>query len=212
MDGNNRWSKKKRISKYEAYKKGANKLIEITNFIFDNYDIDYVSSFALSKHNFRRGSNLINILKKILFDFLITSEQNINFNFSVKFIGNLKFLTKNELEQIRKFENNNLKSKKKLFIYLNYSGKDDIFNASKSINKSDKFNSSTFYKFLSSGKTPDPDILIRSGGYKRISDFMLYQVSFTELFFTNKLWPNISKTDIKNYINQFYKIDRKFGN
>ena len=93
MDGNNRWSKKKRISKYEAYKKGANKLIEITNFIFDNYDIDYVSSFALSKHNFRRGSNLINILK-ILFDFLITSEQNINFNFSVKFIGNLKFLTK----------------------------------------------------------------------------------------------------------------------
>ena len=124
----------------------------------------------------------------------------------------MKFLTKNELEQIRKFENNNLKSKKKLFIYLNYSGKDDIFNASKSINKSDKFNSSTFYKFLSSGKTPDPDILIRSGGYKRISDFMLYQVSFTELFFTKKLWPNISKTDIKNYINQFYKIDRKFGN
>ena len=124
----------------------------------------------------------------------------------------MKFLTKNELEQIRKFENNNLKSKKKLFIYLNYSGKDDIFNASKSINKSDKFNSSAFYKFLSSGKTPDPDILIRSGGYKRISDFMLYQVSFTELFFTKKLWPNISKTDIKNYINQFYKIDRKFGN
>ena len=212
MDGNNRWSKKKNVSKYEAYKKGANKLIEITNFIFDNYDINYVSSFALSKHNFRRGSNLINILKKILFDFLITSEHNNNFNFSVKFIGNLKFLTKKELERIKKFENKNLKSKKKLLIYLNYSGKDDIFNASKSINKSDKFDTNTFYKHLSSGETPDPDILIRSGGYKRISDFMLYQISFTELFFTKKLWPNLNKSDIKNYINQFYKIDRKFGN
>ena len=70
MDGNNRWSKKNNISKYEAYKRGAKKLIEITNFIFENYDINYISSFALSKHNFRRGSNLINILKRILFDFL----------------------------------------------------------------------------------------------------------------------------------------------
>ena len=212
MDGNNRWSKKKNISKYEAYKRGANKLIEITNFIFENYDINYVSSFALSKHNFRRGSNLISILRKILLDFLIPSDQNSNFNFSVKFIGNLKFLTNKELEHIRKFENKNLKCKNKLFIYLNYSGKDDIFNASKSMYKSDKFDINTFQKYLSSGGIPDPDILIRSGGYKRISDFMLYQVSFTEFFFTNKLWPNLNKADIKNIINQYYKIDRKFGN
>ena len=212
MDGNNRWSKKKNISKFEAYKKGAIKLVEITKFIFKNYDINYVSSFALSKHNFRRGSNLINILKKILFDFLIHSDQTSNFNFSVKFIGDLNFLNKKELEEIRKLESRNLKCKKKLFIYLNYSGKEDIFNASKTIYKLDTFNINTFHKYLSSGDIPDPDILIRTGGYKRISDFMLYQVSFTELFFTNKLWPNINKADIKNYINKFYKIDRKFGN
>ncbi len=212
MDGNKRWFKKNTISKYESYKKGANKLIEITKFIFENYDINYVSSFALSKHNFSRGSNLINILKKILFDFLINSEQINNFNFSVKFIGNLKFLAKKELELIKKFESKNQKCKKKLFIYLNYSGKDDIFNASKSLYKLGKFDLNTFHRYLSSGQIPDPDILIRTGGYKRISDFMLYQVSFTELFFTNKLWPDLKKTDIKNYINQFYKIDRKFGN
>ncbi len=212
MDGNKRWFKKNTISKYESYKKGANKLIEITKFIFENYDINYVSSFALSKHNFSRGSNLINILKKILFDFLINSEQINNFNFSVKFIGNLKFLAKKELELIKKFESKNQKCKKKLFIYLNYSGKDDIFNASKSLYKLGKFDLNTFNRYLSSGQIPDPDILIRTGGYKRISDFMLYQVSFTELFFTNKLWPDLKKTDIKNYINQFYKIDRKFGN
>ena len=212
MDGNNRWSKKNSISKYEAYKKGAKKLIEITNFIFENYDINYISSFALSKHNFRRGSNLINILKKILFDFLNPLDQTNKFNFSIKFIGNLDFLNKKELHNIRQFESKNLKSKKKLFIYLNYSGKDDIFNASKSLHKSNQFNTKTFHKNLASGQIPDPDILIRSGGFKRISDFMLYQVSFTELFFTDKLWPNIKKVDIKNYINKFYKIERKFGN
>ena len=212
MDGNNRWSKKNSISKYEAYKKGAKKLIEITNFIFENYDINYISSFALSKHNFRRGSNLINILKKVLFDFSNPLDQTNKFNFSIKFIGNLDFLNKKELHNIRQFESKNLKNKKKLFIYLNYSGKDDIFNASKSLHKSNQFNTKTFHKHLASGQIPDPDILIRSGGFKRISDFMLYQVSFTELFFTDKLWPNIKKVDIKNYINKFYKIERKFGN
>ena len=74
-------------------------------------------------------------------------------------------------------------NQKKNYLYTNYSGKDDIFNASKSINKSDKFNSSAFYKFLSSGKTPDPDILIRSGGYKRISDFMLYRFLLLNFFY-----------------------------
>ncbi|GIR67837.1 MAG: hypothetical protein CM15mP72_3470 [Pelagibacteraceae bacterium] len=64
MDGNNRWSKKNKTNKYKSYKKGANKLLEITNYIFDNYDINYVSAFALSKHNFKRGSSILILLKK----------------------------------------------------------------------------------------------------------------------------------------------------
>ena len=73
--------------------------------------------------------------------------------------------------------------------------------------KSKKHNIKNFEMFLSTSNIPDPDILIRSGGYKRLSDFMLYQVSFTELFFSNKLWPDIKKIDIKRYIDKFYKID-----
>ena len=80
------------------------------------------------------------------------------------------------------------------------------------MSKSKKHNIKNFEKFLLTSSIPDPDILIRSGGYKRLSDFMLYQVSFTELFFSNKLWPDIKKIDIKRYIDKFYKIDRKFGN
>ena len=80
------------------------------------------------------------------------------------------------------------------------------------LSKLHKFGLSDINNCLSSSGIPDPDILIRSGGYKRISDFMLYQISFTELFFTSKLWPSINKYDVKRFIEKFNKIDRKFGN
>tara|TARA_Y200000002_G_scaffold304320_1_gene259911 strand:+ start:947 stop:1591 length:645 start_codon:yes stop_codon:yes gene_type:complete len=214
MDGNNRWSKKKNISKYYSYKQGANKLIEITNFIFENYDINYVSAFALSKHNFKRGSVLIDIIRKVLVDFLDSSKDINNFKYRIKFNGDLSFLPKNIVENIKKIEKNNPKSKKKLIIFLNYSGKDDIVTAAKSLIQSQfkKINHKIFQNYLLSSTIPDPEILIRSGGYKRVSDFMLYQISFTELFFTNKLWPSLTINDVKKFIEQFNKIDRKFGN
>ncbi len=212
MDGNNRWSKKYNVGKYESYKKGANKLIEITKFIFKNYDIKYVSAFALSKHNFKRGSSLIDIIKKVLIDFIEPSNDVSKFNFRIQFKGNLNFLPKKIVDDLRKLEKNNMKRKKTLIIYLNYSGKYDIFNALKSLSKLHKFGLSDINNCLSSSGIPDPDILIRSGGYKRISDFMLYQISFTELFFTSKLWPSINTYDVKRFIEKFNKIDRKFGN
>ena len=211
MDGNNRWSKNNNISKYDSYKMGANKLIEISNYIFQNYDINYVSAFALSTHNLKRGTSLINIIKRIILDFIDTNHDN-NYKFRIKFKGNLNFLPKNYIKNIKKFENINTKSKNTLLIYLNYSGREDIYNASKNLKKLNNYNHNIFQNCLSSGGIPDPDMLIRTGGYKRISDFMLYQLSFTELFFMNKLWPNIKNTDVRKYIKQFNLIDRKFGN
>ena len=212
MDGNNRWSIANKIDKYSSYKKGANKLIEITNFIFENYKINYISAFALSRHNLKRGKLLLNMIENLLVDFLDQSNKKKNINFRVKFIGQLNFLPKKVVLRLKKLEELNIKNKKTLIIYLNYSGKDDIHHALTSMSKSKKHNIKNFEKFLFTSNIPDPDILIRSGGYKRLSDFMLYQVSFTELFFSNKLWPDIKKIDIKRYINKFHKIDRKFGN
>ena len=212
MDGNNRWSKKNKISKYVSYQKGAKKLIEMTNFIFDKYDINYVSAFALSKHNFKRGSMLIDIIKNVLIDFLDSTNDIQNLKYRIKFIGNLSFLPKKIITKLNNIEKNNSKFKKNLIIYLNYSGKDDIFNSLKSLQSLKIINKNKINSYLSSSGIPDPDILIRTGGFKRISDFMLYQISFTELFFKNKLWPDISKNDIKKIIEQFNRIDRKFGN
>ena len=211
MDGNNRWSIKNKRSKYDSYKNGAKKLIEITKFIFDNYDINYVSAFALSKHNFKRGSSIINIIEKVLNDFLTHNLNKSNFNFRFSFRGDLTFLPKKIFKGIKDLEKINIKSKRSLIIYLNYSGKEDIISAAKSLKKTNKINEITYRKKLKSSNIPDPDMLIRSGGYQRLSDFLLYQISFTDFFFTKTLWPDIKKSQIKKYIYQFKYLERKFG-
>ena len=99
-----------------------------------------------------------------------------------------------------------------LIILVNYSGQDDIINSITKISKLNlKPNKANFEKNLFLGSIPYPDLLIRTGGYQRISNFMLYQLSFTDFFFLRKLWPDLKKSDVKNIINNFKKINRKFG-
>ena len=204
MDGNNRWSKKNSLSKYDSYKRGATKIISLSDDIFLNTKVETISAFALSKNNLQRSSNILKVITKILFESLIELEKN-NRNYDLVFVGDFDFLEKKIKNKIDTINRNQL-FKKKLIIYLNYGGREDIQQAS-NFNK----NKNIFEKNLLTFGFSDPDILIRTGGFKRISNFLLYQLAFTELFFMNKLWPDISNTDIKKIISQFKKIDRKFG-
>ena len=102
------------------------------------------------------------------------------------------------------------KKKKYLIIYLNYSGKNDINQAAKKFKLSRNKNIS-FTKHLSSSPYPDPEILIRTGGFNRISDFFIYQLNLTEFFFIKKLWPDLRNTDVSKIIRNYYSIERKFG-
>ena len=209
MDGNNRFSKKKNISQFDSYKLGARKLIEITKFIFDNYETNIISTFALSVNNTKRSKKLISTLMKVL-EYFVNQNNNVsNYNFQIKFKGDLSFLPKNLIEKVKELEHKNLKSRKKLLIYFNYSGRIDILNAH--IKKSKNIDILEFKKLLITKDLPDPDILIRTGGYQRISDFFLFQISFTELFFLKKLWPEVKKTDLKKIIDKYVNIERKFG-
>ena len=204
MDGNNRWSKKHSISKYDSYKIGASKLIKLSNFIFSNTNISYVSAFALSKNNLNRSSSIINIIKRILNESLIEIS-NKKLNYDLNFVGDFSFFdikTKNMIKNFNKIKS----SKKKLCIYLNYGGREDIQQASWHCKQKKNYKN-----YLLTNNLPDPDILIRTGGFKRISNFMLYQIAFTELYFLNKLWPDFNNTDLKKIIANYYKIDRKFG-
>lgn len=204
MDGNNRWSKKNSKTKYESYKLGANKLISLSDYIFSNTDVNFISAFALSSNNLERSSNIIKIIKKILFEALV-KYQNNKTNYNLIFIGDFDFLDAETKKKINSINKENF-YKKKLVIYLNYGGKEDIQQAA----KSSKFGRN-FEKNLKSNKFPDPDILIRTGGFMRLSNFLLYQLAFTEIFFLKKLWPNLEIRDIKKIISDFSKIERKFG-
>ena len=206
MDGNNRWSKRNKIDKYNSYKKGANNLLNLTNYIFTNTKSSYVSAFALSKNNLNRSKNLINILKYLLLEFvdkLITKE--IKFKFKIKFIGDRRFLNTELNKKIDQLENLHKQSKKCLIIFINYGGKSDIQQASYNyyLYHKSKKRGLKFENFLLTKKFPDPDLLIRTGGFSRISDFLTYQISFTELFFIKKLWPDFNNRDLSKILNKY---------
>ncbi len=211
MDGNNRWSKKNHLNKFNGYKAGVKSLLNIADYLFNYKNISYISAFALSKNNLKRPKSFIKILKNILIDFLDNeAELQSSKNYNIRFIGDRNFLSKEIKTKIDYIENIKNNSKKYLIIYLNYSGKQDIVNAAKEF----KFSNSTnqpFFKFLATSKFPDPEILIRTGGYKRISDFLIFQLTFTEFFFTKKLWPDLKINDVLRILNKYYLIERKFG-
>ena len=211
MDGNNRWSIKNSKTKFDAYSKGARKLISISEYIFKNSNVRYISAFALSNNNLYRAKSIINILKNILSDYL-DDEKNISkLNFQIIFFGDLSFLGKKLNDKIKKLEKFKKNKKKKLLIFLNYSGRKDIKMQYTQRNIISNYENNSFNKNLATNNIPDPEILIRTGGYQRISDFMLYQIAFTELFFLKKLWPDISNNDVKKIIFNFKLIKRKFG-
>lgn len=209
MDGNNRWSKKKHLNLFNSYYEGGLNLLKISKFVFSNYQINYISAFALSKNNLNRPKYVISTIKKVLDKVLFQLDRN-KIDFNISFIGDLSFLENKVLKKISEIQNLNSKSNNKLIIFLNYSGRVDIENAFK-IKVNLKNKSSSVSNLLSTRDIPDPDLLIRTGGYQRISNFLLYELAFTELIFTKTLWPDLKTSTIKKYIQKFDNIERKFG-
>jgi undecaprenyl diphosphate synthase len=209
MDGNNRWSKKKHLNLFNSYYEGGLNLLKISKFVFSNYQINYISAFALSKNNLNRPKYVISTIKKVLDKVLHQLDQN-KIDFNIKFIGDLSFLDNKVLKKISEIQDLNSESNNKLIIFLNYSGRVDIENAFKiKVNLRNK--SSSVSNLLSTRDIPDPDLLIRTGGYQRISNFLLYELAFTELIFTKTLWPDLKTSIIKKYIQKFNNTERKFG-
>tara|TARA_A100001035_G_scaffold266692_1_gene249997 strand:- start:5779 stop:6417 length:639 start_codon:yes stop_codon:yes gene_type:complete len=211
MDGNNRWSKKNDLNKFKGYKAGVENLLKIADYLFNYNKVNYISAFALSKNNLKRPKSLINVLKNILIEFL-DNEAKLNSckKYNIRFIGDRNFLSKEINNKIDYIENIKKNSKKYLIIYLNYSGRQDIIQAAKKF-KLSKIKNASFLKFLSTSKFPDPQILIRTGGFNRISDFLIFQLTFTEFFFTKKLWPDFKINDVLRILKKYYLIERKFG-
>ena len=211
MDGNDRWSKTKKINKFQAYSKGATNLIELSNKIFEKTEVKYITAFALSANNLKRSRNIIDTILNIL-EINLDQALDKKMNFSISFRGNLKFLSPKLKKKIELLEKKNSIQKKKLIVLLNFSGRQDILEIIHKIKVSKKSISiDNLYLNSILLDIPDPDLLIRTGGYQRISDFLLLNISFTELFFTKKLWPDMKYSDVQRIVSKYMKIERKFG-
>ncbi len=213
MDGNGRWGLKKGKSRNYGHSKGI-KTVEKIIFEAVSLKIKYLTLYTFSTENWKRPKEEITFLIKILKNY-IDKELNklIEKNIKLKIIGNInKFPNslKFKLKDAEKLTRNN--NKIQINIALNYGSKEEIINTVKKLQKlSLKINSKNITNHLYTANIPDPEILIRTGDRKRLSNFLLWQSSYTELYFEKKLWPDFTKQDFKKIILNFSKVRRNFG-
>ena len=215
LDGNKRWAKKNKLNKIEGYSKGFENLESFVKYCL-NIKLSNLTIFTLSSENFKRSS--INIIYQIIYDNFnkIFSELVKNRGVKVKIFGsreNLPSKIKKIFDEIEleSSNNNNLN----LNIAFNYGFKDEIkniFNKIKNTNLDNNFeNENNIRNLFYLGNSPDPDLLIRTGGYQRLSNFIMYNLTYTELFFTDTLWPEFTKKEFKKIIDKYMIINRKYG-
>ena len=212
MDGNGRWGLKRNKSRNFGHKQGLKSIEDIINIAIQK-KIKFLTLFVFSIDNWKRPKKEINYLFDLLSNFLTNKLTDLNKkNIRLKFIGKKNFSKKmNELlknsEKITK-QNTNLQ----INLALNYSSKSEIVNSIKKIiSKKLTINETNITNNLFTKNIPDPEILIRTGNTHRLSNFLLWQLSYTEIFFEKKLWPDFSKNDFIKILNKYKQIKRNFG-
>ena len=212
MDGNGRWGLKYRNSRNAGHKEGLKTVEKIIKASI-KYKIKFLTLYAFSTENWKRPKKEINYLFNLLENFLTHRLNDIhNQNIRIKILGDKKFSTKlnNLLNYAEKKTSKN--SKLQINLALNYGSKLELLNAFKKINKKKiKINEKNLEKHLQTKYIPDPDILIRTGNTKRLSNFLLWQLAYSEIFFEKKLWPAFTEKDYKNIIKNYKNIKRNFG-
>ena len=214
MDGNGRWGLKKRGSRNYGHLQGIKTVEAVIKYSLIQ-KIPHLTLYTFSTENWKRPDNEISFL----FDLIRKSlkkkiKKIIKQGIKVKIIGQKKELPKDIIEIVKLIEKKTLNNKKiTLNLALNYGSKEEIINACKSLalKKEKKINARNFEKELYTKNIPDPEILIRTGGTKRLSNFLLWQLAYTEIFFVDKLWPDFNENDFNRIIIKFNKIKRNFG-
>ena len=212
MDGNGRWGLKNKNSRNLGHKQGLKTVEEIIKFSIKK-KINYLTFFAFSSENWKRPKTEIDYLFKLLKNFLKTKiNEFIKNDIKLKILGEKKF--SKELNSLLDRAEKKTKDNCKIHINLaiNYGSKIEITNAIKALNKKKiKINPHNLEKFLYTKGIPDPDILIRTGNTKRLSNFLLWQLSYSEIFFEKKLWPDFKTTDFNKIIVEYNNIKRNYG-
>ncbi|MBD1164695.1 di-trans,poly-cis-decaprenylcistransferase [Pelagibacterales bacterium SAG-MED13] len=213
MDGNGRWGLKKKNSRNAGHRAGLNTVEKIIKGTIRN-NIKFLTLYAFSTENWKRPKKEIKFLFNLLEDFLKDKIKELNKQkIKLKIIGKKNFSPKlNKL--LRLSEKKTAKNKRlQINLALNYGSKIELIDAFKGLKKNkEAINEKNLKKYLQTKNIPDPDLLIRTGNTKRLSNFLLWQLAYSEIFFEKKLWPDFNEKDYNKIINKYKSIKRNFGN
>ena len=214
MDGNGRWGLKKRRSRNYGHLKGLNTVEAVIKSSLEQ-KIPYLTLYTFSTENWKRPDEEINFLFNLIRKHIKKNlKKIIKQGIKINIIGKRKKLPSDIIKSLKliekKTENNDAIT---INLALNYGSKEEILDACRRFvfDKNKKVNIKNFQKRLYTKNIPDPDILIRTGGTRRLSNFLLWQLAYAEIFFINKLWPDFNRSDFNKIINKFRKIRRNFG-
>jgi len=214
MDGNGRWGLKKKNSRNLGHKKGVIRVEEVINQSIQK-KIKFLTLYTFSSDNWKRPKIEINFLLNLLENYIDKEFNNLkNKNLKIKVLGDISKFPKGLKTKLRKVErktkNNTLMQ---INIALNYGSRQELINAFKKIysNRKKIITEKLISNNLYTKNIPDPEILIRTGNTNRLSNFLLWQINYTEIFFVRKLWPDFNKNDFNKILNKFNQIKRNFG-
>ena len=213
MDGNGRWGLKNKNSRNAGHRAGLNTVEKIIKETIKN-DIKFLTLYAFSTENWKRPKKEINFLFNLLENFLKEKIEDLDKQkIKLNIVGKKNFSTK--LNSLLNLSEKKTSKNKRLQINLalNYGSKAELIYAFKELVKNkEPINEKNLKKYLQTKEIPDPDILIRTGNTKRLSNFLLWQVAYSEIFFEKKLWPDFNEKDYYKIIKKYKNIKRNFGN
>ena len=213
MDGNGRWAKARGLSRNEGHKAGAKVIREVIECLND-LDVRHVTLYAFSTENWKRPKDEVNGIMRLIYGYLEKVEEiKEEYDTSIKFIGDKSALPKMLREKCIEIENMSKGRSRIINVALNYGGRDEIVMA---VNKAIKegrapITAEDISRYLYTSDSPDPDLIIRTGGDMRISNFMIWQSAYSELYVTETLWPDFGREEVIKAAEAFYKRKRRFG-
>ncbi len=220
MDGNGRWAKKRMMPRNYGHMQGSKRVEEICRAAYD-LGIKYLTIYAFSTENWSRPQEEVDALMKILRNYLAESvKKSTDNNMRVRVIGDRSRLDKDIVKSIEELEEVSAKNTGLNFqIALNYGSRDEMIRAMKRLLKDctdgkiapENISEELYEEYLDTKDIPDPDLLIRTSGEERLSNFLLWQLAYAEFYFPEVLWPDFDKNELKKAIEAYTKRDRRFG-
>ena len=213
MDGNGRWAQKRGLPREAGHKKGAQAFIKVVE-ICNKLGINTVTVYAFSTENWKRPQKEVNSIMSLLDDYLDKCSGDMDkYDIKYKFIGDRSVFDEKFILKMERIEELSKNKTHTLNVALNYGGRDEIVTAANRLIESGKrrLTEDDISGALYTSHSPDPDLIIRTAGEKRLSNFMLWQAAYSELYFTDVLWPDISEHDIRLAIEDYSSRIRRYG-